>query len=81
MTRSYGIGLLIFLEVRVILGLTGVAKYGPGAVGTVLCDVAPAGHIIWICTACSLFVADLVLQLQEVLQRRPITAKAQAAWR
>jgi hypothetical protein len=69
MTRSFGTGPLIFLEVRVILGLTGVAKYGPGAVETV----------VWICTACSIFVADLVLQVQEFLQHRPVTARAQAA--
>ncbi len=69
MTRSFGTGPLIFLEVRVILGLTGVAKYGPAAVETV----------VWICTASSIFVADLVLQLQELLRNRPITAKTQTA--
>jgi uncharacterized membrane protein len=69
MTRSFGTGPLIFLEARVILGLTGVGKYGPHAVETV----------VWICTASSIFVADLVLQLQELLRNRPIPAKAQTA--
>lgn len=69
MTRSFGTGPLIFLEVRVILGLTGVAeKYGPGGVETV----------VWICTASSIFVADCVLQVQELLQSRS-NAKTRAA--
>ena len=69
MTRSFGTGPLIFLEVRVILGLTGIAeKYGPGGVETV----------VWICTASSIFVADCVLQVQELLQSRS-NAKARVA--
>jgi hypothetical protein len=62
-------GPVIFLEVRVILGLTGVAQYGPHAVETV----------VWICTASSIFVADLVLQAQELLQRRSMTPRVKAA--
>lgn len=69
MTRSFGTGPLIFLEVRVILGLTGVGKYGPHAIETV----------VWICTASSIFVADIVLQLQELLRNRRVPVKAQAA--
>ena len=69
MTRSFGTGPLIFLEVRVILGLTGVGQYGPAAVETV----------VWICTASSIFVADIVLQVQELLSARPKVAKAQSA--
>jgi hypothetical protein len=69
MTRSYGTGPLIFLEARVILGLTGVGKYGPHAVETV----------VWICTASSIFVADLVLQVQDLLQKRSMAPKAKAA--
>jgi uncharacterized membrane protein len=69
MTRSFGTGPLIFLEARVILGLTGVAKYGPGAIETV----------VWICTASSIFVADLVLQLQELLQKRALNVKVQTS--
>jgi hypothetical protein len=45
--------------------ITGVAKYGPGAVETV----------VWICTASSIFIADLVLQLQELIGNRPVPAK------
>ena len=69
MTRSYGTGPLIFLEARVILGLTGVAQYGPHAVETV----------VWICTASSIFVADVVLQVQDLLQKRSMTSRAKAA--
>jgi len=69
MTRSFGTGPLIFLEVRVILGLTGFEqKYGPGAIETV----------VWFCTASSIFVADCVLQVQELLQNRA-ASRARAA--
>ena len=69
MTRSFGTGPLIFLEARVILGLTGVAKFGPHAVETV----------VWICTASSIFIADLVLQVQELLRNRRVPAKVETA--
>ncbi len=67
MTRSFGTGPLIFLEARVIFGLTGVQS--PAAIETV----------VWICTASSIFVADVVLQVQELLRNRPQTAKARAS--
>jgi uncharacterized membrane protein len=67
MTRSFGTGPLIFLEARVILGLTGVDS--PAGIETV----------VWICTASSIFVADLVLQVQELLRIRPIAARTRVS--
>jgi len=67
MTRSFGTGPLIFLEARVIFGLIGVDS--PAAIETV----------VWICTASSIFVADLVLQVQELLRSRPLPARARAS--
>jgi len=62
MVRSFGTGPLIFLEVRVIFGLTGIES--PAATETV----------VWICTACSIFVADLILHLPALLHKRPLRA-------
>jgi uncharacterized membrane protein len=67
MTRSFGTGPLIFLEARVIFGFIGVQS--PAAIETV----------VWICTASSIFVADAVLQVQELLRNRPLSAKARAS--
>jgi uncharacterized membrane protein len=67
MTRSFGTGPLIFLEARVIFGLAGIQS--PAAIETV----------VWICTASSIFVADVVLQVQELLRNRPLSAKARAS--
>lgn len=51
MTRSFAVA-LVFLEVRVILGLTGWDQLGYG----------PAKTVVWGCNAFSLFLADVVLQ-------------------
>jgi uncharacterized membrane protein len=67
MTRSFGTGPLIFLEARVIFDLIGVQS--PAAIET----------IVWICTASSIFIADVVLQVQELFSNRPLRAKAHAA--
>jgi uncharacterized membrane protein len=67
MTRSFGTGPLIFLEARVIFHLAGVTT------------PFQAETVVWICTACSIFVADLVLQFQEMLRTRPIIAKKKNA--
>jgi hypothetical protein len=57
---------LIFLEVRVIGGLTGWENLGPHA----------NEIIVWACTASSIFIADLVLQAEELYRTRSIRAKA-----
>ena len=67
MTRSFGTGPLIFLEVRVIFSVFNVS------------DPHSIEIVVWACTASSLFVADLVLQVQESLRMRPRTAKARGA--
>ena len=67
MTRSFGTGPLIFLEVRVIFSVFNVS------------DPHSIEIVVWACTASSLFVADLVLQVQEILRMRPRTATARSA--
>jgi len=45
----------------VILGLTGLEKLGPRMIETV----------VWICVACAIPLADLVLQWEESARSRP----------
>ena len=66
MTRSFGTGPLIFIEARVIFGLAHIQS------------AAMAEAIVWACTASSIFVADVVLQVQETLRSRPARAKVTA---
>lgn len=70
MTRSYAVA-LVFLEVRVILGVTGWEKLHPPVDETV----------VWMCLVFSILLADLALQAQELRRRRPAGAKAQVAAR
>ncbi len=70
MTRSFAVA-LVFLEVRVILGITGWETLGPSAVETV----------VWVCNVFALLSADLILQIQELWRARPIPSRAQAAAR
>ena len=67
MTRSFGTGPLIFLEVRVIGGLTGWENLGPHVNET----------IVWACTLSSILIADLVLQAEELYRTRSHRAKSQ----
>jgi uncharacterized membrane protein YozB (DUF420 family) len=55
MTRSFGVA-LVFLEVRVVGGITGWENLGNRADET----------IVWACLAFSILSADLVLQWQEL---------------
>jgi uncharacterized membrane protein len=66
MTRSFSVA-LIFLEVRLVLGVTGWESLGPGVVETV----------VWMCNVFALFSADLVLQWQESMRprRQPTAAR------
>ncbi len=66
MTRSFAVA-LVFLEVRVIGGLTGLDN-NPAAIET----------IVWSCVALSLLSADIVLQVQELRRSRP-AVRAQVA--
>jgi uncharacterized membrane protein len=69
MTRSFVVGPMVFLGVRVILGVTGLERLGPAAIETV----------VWVCLAASVLLADIVLQWQELSRSRPALAKAAAA--
>ena len=60
MTRSFAVA-LVFLEVRVVGGVTGWENLGAGAVET----------IVWGCLAFSILAADIVLQWQELRRMRP----------
>ncbi len=62
MTRSFAVAPLIFLEARMINGITG---WDPATV-------------VWGCLACSILLADLVLQWQELGRTRPAAAKTQS---
>jgi uncharacterized membrane protein len=68
MIRSFGTGPLIFLEVRVIGGITGWEKLGSHANET----------IVWACTASSILIADLVIQAEEFYRLRSSRAKARS---
>jgi len=68
MTRSFAVA-LVFLEVRVILGVTGWEKLGPAAIETV----------VWVCNVLAILLADLVLQWQEFRRTRAVAAKPQLA--
>jgi uncharacterized membrane protein len=70
MTRSFAVA-LVFLEVRVILGVTGWENLGESATETV----------VWVCLVSSILLADVALQLQEYYRTRPIPARAQTASR
>ena len=59
MTRSFAVA-LVFLEIRVIAGVTGWENLGEHANET----------IVWICLAFSILWADLVLQWQELSRLR-----------
>jgi hypothetical protein len=61
MTRSFAIA-LVFLEVRVIGGVTSWENLGAHATET----------IVWACLAFSILSADLVLQWQELGQPRRV---------
>jgi uncharacterized membrane protein len=65
MVRSFAVA-IVFLEVRVILGVTGWETLGEAASETV----------VWACVAFSLLFADMVLQLQELSRVKGAKAKA-----
>ena len=70
MTRSYAVA-LVFLEVRVILGVSGWENLRPPVDETV----------VWMCLVFSILLADLALQVQELRRLRPVQVKAQAVAR
>ena len=67
MTRSYAVA-LVFLEGRVILGVTGWERLGEPIVEAV----------IWACLVAAVPLADLALQWQDFRRSRPLPAKVGA---
>jgi uncharacterized membrane protein YozB (DUF420 family) len=68
MTRSFAVA-LVFVEVRVVQGVTGWENLGIAATETV----------VWSCLAFSILSADIVLQVQELRRSRPVATRVQAA--
>ena len=68
MTRSFAVA-LVFLEVRVILGVTGWENLKPPV------DEA----VVWMCVAFAIPLADITLQWQELHRTRRIPAKVKVA--
>jgi uncharacterized membrane protein len=66
MTRSFAVA-IVFLEVRVVLGITGWHSATGSSDETV----------VWMCVAFSLLFADVVLQWQDLSAKRPIPARVQ----
>jgi uncharacterized membrane protein len=66
MTRSFAVA-LVFLEVRLLIGITGWEKLGEWAVETG----------VWTCLAFSLLFADIILQWRD-FKRRPVAARVPA---
>lgn len=67
MTRSFAVA-IVFLEVRVVLGLTGWEALGERVAETV----------VWMCVAFSLLFADFILQWQDFSRPRPAPARVPA---
>jgi len=67
MTRSFAVA-LVFLEVRVIGGVTGWEKLGTPAIET----------IVWTCLAFSVLVGDVAIQVQDLWRKRPDPVRARA---
>ena len=65
MTRSFSVA-IVFLEVRVIGGVTGWDTLGPKAIET----------IVWCCLAFAVLSADIVLQWQDLRRTRPVLPRS-----
>jgi hypothetical protein len=70
MVRSFAVA-IVFLEVRVVGGITGWENLGDAANET----------IVWACVAFSLLFADIILQWQELNRAKPALARTQSATR
>jgi uncharacterized membrane protein len=68
MTRSFAVA-LVFLEVRVILGVMHWENLGGSVTETV----------VWACNVFALLAADIALQCQELLRSRPLRPTAKVA--
>jgi len=68
MVRSFAVA-IVFLEVRVISGVTGWENLGKSVTET----------LVWACLAFSLLFADIVLQWPDLRRTKPALARAQAS--
>ncbi len=68
MTRSFAVA-IVFLEVRVIGGVTGWETLGPKAIET----------IVWCCLAFAVLSADIVIQWQDLRRTRPALPRSRVA--
>jgi len=62
MTRSFVLGPVVFLSVRVILGVTGWDSLQPSVSGQI------AETVVWICVAAAVPLADMALQVEELMR-------------
>src|SRR5262245_30909825 len=67
MTRSFAVA-LVFLEVRVITYF--IPSLGQSVEGVM--------GVVWTCLAFAVLAGDIVLQIEEMLRKRPVAVKAQA---
>jgi uncharacterized membrane protein len=67
MTRSFAVA-IVFLEVRVVMGITGWEGRGQSVTETV----------VWMCVAFSLLFADFILQWQDFKASRTVPARTQS---
>ena len=70
MIRSFMVGPVVFLAVRVITGVTGWDRLEPSIAEAI------SETVVWMCVACSIPLADLVLQCEELMRSRKSTPKA-----
>jgi uncharacterized membrane protein len=70
MTRSFAVA-IVFLEVRVIGGVTGLDQLGPAALET----------IVWVCLAFAVLSADIVLQWQDLYRSRSSASRSKVTSR
>ena len=70
MTCGFAVA-IVFLEVRVIIGVTGWENLPSRVTETV----------VWACVAFSIVAADIVLQWQDLRRAKPVAAGAQSATR
>lgn len=64
MTRSFVLGPVVFLSVRVILGVTGWDALEPSVAGAI------GETVVWICVAAAVPLADMLLQFEELMRSR-----------
>ena len=67
MTRSFAVA-LVFLEVRIVLGITGWENL----------DIHVSEAVVWGCNVFAWMAADIALQIQELLRSRTLRSRAKA---